>query len=350
MGAEQIQVKRLANDVSADHSRWDSFVHAQQAGTFYHLSPWQRVIQRSFGHVMHMLYVEQDGEITGVLPLGYIKSKIFGRSLISVPFCVYGGVIATDHASRLALEAEARQLAQQLNVGYVEYRNIDVVEPDRPAKRDLYVTFRKTISVDMEENLLAIPRKQRAVVRKGIKAGLISELDTSADRLYEAYSESVRNLGTPVFSKRYFEVLLEEFAGSVDIVSITSAEGELLSSVMNFYFRDEVLPYYGGGTAAARGKYANDFMYYDVMSRAVERGCTVFDYGRSKEGTGSYRFKKHWGFEPEPLSYEYDLVNATEIPNISPANPKYKLMVDTWQKLPLWLSRRIGPLVAKDLA
>ena len=141
-------------------------------------------------------------------------------------------------------------------------------------KSDLYATFRRPLQPSVEANLKAVPRKQRAMIRKGIQNGLRSEIDSDVDRLYRIYAESVRNLGTPVFGKSYFRILIEEFAGACDIVTVMT-DDQPVASVLNFYFRDEVLPYYGGGTAAARALAANDFMYWEVMRRACERGCRL---------------------------------------------------------------------------
>jgi FemAB-related protein (PEP-CTERM system-associated) len=158
----------------------------------------------------------------------------------------------------------------------------------------------------------------------------------------------VRNLGTPVFPKAYFRNLKAEFGEDCDVVTILSG-GKAVASVMNFYFRDEVLPYYGGGTDEARPVAANDFMYWEVMRRAAERGCRLFDFGRSKVDTGSYAFKKHWGFEPEPLHYEYYLRGKAAIPDVNPLNPKYRLFIQAWQRLPLPVSKLVGPLVVRNL-
>ena len=171
--------------------------------------------------------------------------------------------------------------------------------------------------------MLAIPRKQRAMVRKGIKEELRVEIDESVDRHYDIYTESLRNLGTPPFSRNYLRVLKEVFGERCDIVSILKGD-RIVASVLNFYFRDEVLPYYGGGTLEARAVAGNDFMYWSVMERARDRGCRIFDYGRSKRGTGAFDFKTYWGFEPEPLYYEYFLVKRKEMPNLSPTNPEVR--------------------------
>lgn len=340
-----LEVKLLEQQ---DAGRWDGFVADFPAATFFHRAAWKNTIEQTFGHRCPYLYVEEAGEITGVLPLTHINSLVFGKALVSSAFCVYGGPVARTRDGLDALVARAELLAGELNVDHIEFRGREVCQPEWPCKSDLYVTFLKPMDPDPEANMLAIPRKQRAMVRKGIKAGLVSEIDPGVDRMYEMYSASVRNLGTPVFPKALFANLKQNFGEACEVLTITS-NGEPVSAVMSFYFRDQVLPYYGGGIARARSLAANDFMYWELMRRACERGYKIFDFGRSKAGTGSYSFKKHWGFEPRPLHYEYNLRRGQEIPELNPLNPKYRLLIGTWKRLPLWLANRIGPLIARNL-
>ena len=339
-----LQVRRLE---AGQESRWDSYVQNDPEATFFHRSGWKTVLERAFRHEAFFLYAESEGDIQGVLPLGYIRSRLFGKALISTPFCVYGGVASCNVAARNALEKEAEDLALRLGADYLEMRNRTERRPDWLTKT-LYVTFRKELAPDPDENMKAIPRRQRAMVRKGIQAGLRSELDGDVGRLFDAYSQSVRNLGTPVFSRKYLETLMDVFGRDCEVLTVTK-DGRTISSVLSFYFRDEVLPYYGGGTSEAKELRANDFMYWEVMRRACERGLRIFDYGRSKRGTGSYHFKKNWGFEPEALPYQYRLVKAKEMPNVNPLNPKYRLFVRLWKCLPLPLSRSLGPLISRNL-
>ena len=328
---------------------WDRFVADCPDATFFHRAGWQRVLDRAFGHATHYLFAEEDGASTGVLPLTHLKHPVFGNALVSNAFCVYGGPAAATAEARLALEKAALDLGARLDVDRVEFRGI------RPGggegwtpKSDLYVTFRRAIDPAAEKNMLAIPRKQRAMVRKGIKLGLTSEIDPTPDRLHRVYSESVRNLGTPVFARRYFAELMREFGPDCDVVTVVH-EGRAVSAVLNFYFRDQVLPYYGGGTAAARDLAANDFMYWEVMRRAGERGLRVFDFGRSKRGTGAFEFKKHWGFEPETLHYEFHLRHGASVPDINPLNPKFRMFVALWKRLPLPVANLLGPQIVKHL-
>ncbi|MDR2838994.1 MAG: FemAB family PEP-CTERM system-associated protein, partial [Azonexus sp.] len=231
---------------------------------------------------------------------------------------------------------------------HLEFRNIAPRHADWPTQ-DLYVTFRKEILPEVEANMLAIPRKQRAMVRKGIKNGLVSQIDDNADRFFALFADNVHRHGTPALPKAYFIALLRVFGPDCEILTVTAPDGRPLSSVLSFYFRDEVLPYYAGDDEAARDLAANDFKYWELLRRACERGFRLFDYGRSKVGTGPYAFKKNWGFEPQPLHYEYRLYKRDSIPQNNPANAKYKFFIAAWKRLPLALANRLGPLIVRNL-
>jgi len=342
--ADPCTVKRLG---SGDERRWDTFVESAPRATFFHRVAWRGILEQALGHRCHYLYAERRGVITGILPLTEMRSRLFGHALISTPFCVYGGVVAGDPDSETQLIQAATALADELHVDYLELRERELRHPAWPVK-DLYVSFRKAICQDHDKNLKAIPRKQRAMVRKGVGAGLQARHDGSLTEFYRVYAESVRNLGTPVLSRNYYASLQQAFGEDCEVTVVTH-QGQPVAAVMSFYFRDEVHPYYGGSVARGRGLAANDFMYWAVMQRAVERGARLFDYGRSKQDSGSYHFKKHWGFEPQPLPYAYYLVRARTVPNVSPTNSKYRLFIEAWKRLPLPVSRALGPWLARDL-
>lgn len=330
----------------SDGGRWDAFVNAQSDGTFFHRAGWKRVIEETYGHRAHFIYASQNGEIRGVLPLVHVKNLLFGNRLVSTPFCMQGGPVVLDEAARQALNAHAAALATELNVDFIEYRSEKHSNPDWACKDDLYYIFRRDIDPDNDANLKAIPRKQRAVVRKAIKAEeLQDEIDDTADRFYEIYATSVRNLGTPVFPKRYCDSLKATFGDDCEYLIIVDGNGRPVSSVLQFYFRDQVLPYYGGGLPEARNSGAYSFMYWRSTCRAAERGMRIFDFGRSKKDTGAFAFKKNWGFEPQPLQYEYWLKDGVPMPDVNPLNPKYHLMVNTWRKLPLPVANLVGPRI-----
>ena len=343
---------RTLEATPAAAAAWDRFVLDHPDGTFFHRAAWRDVIAKAFGHATHYAFAERDGTVTGVMPLGQVKTALFGNTLISVPFCVYGGPLAADAETGQALAEHAAGVMKARHVPVLELRTrapLAWLDPaDWIPRPDLYVTFRKPFTADDEANLKAIPRKQRAMVRKGIERGLSSAVDADAGRLHPIYAESVRNLGTPVFPRRYFDILLAAFGADADVVTILDG-GEPIASVLNFYFRNEVLPYYGGGRAVARERYGNDFMYWETMRRAARRGCTLFDFGRSKQGTGSFAFKKNWGFSPEPLAYCFRLARGQSIPELNPLNPKFRLFIAAWKRLPLPVANLIGPPIVRGL-
>ena len=343
-----VQVKRLLLGDVALAQRWDRFVFENPEASFFHRAGWQKIIEQVFHHKTFFLYSEEDGQITGVLPLAHVNSWLFGNSLVGLPFTVYGGVVSSSRQVAQALEQEAQALAKHLGVAHLELRNVRRQHTDWPLQ-DLYVTFRKEIFPQEEANMLAIPRKQRAMVRKGIKNGLLAQIDTHVDNFFTLYADNVHRHGTPAMSKHYFQVLMDTFDPDCEVLTISAPDGRPLSSVLSFYFRDEVLPYYAGDDESARDLAANDFKYWELMRRACARGLKVFDYGRSKQGTGSYAFKKNWGFEPQPIHYEYCLYKRDAVPQNNPSNAKYKLLIETWRRMPIGLANWLGPFIVRNL-
>jgi FemAB-related protein (PEP-CTERM system-associated) len=344
-GPQDLTVRSMTG---SDAQAWDKFVAAEPGATFFHRAGWKEVFESVFGMRTHFLIAERGGQIRGVLPLVHQKSMIFGNVLTSAPFCVEGGPVACEPEALAALDREALALMERVGASSLEYRSRKASRPGWAVKSGLHASFARPMTGDDKANLLAIPRKQRAVVRKTLESGLSSVIDESPERLFRVYSESVRNLGTPVFPRRYFDALLRVFGKDCDIVTVLD-RGKPVSAVMNFYFRDTVMPYYGGGIAEARKSGANDFLYWEVMRRAAARGYRRFDFGRSKANSGAFAFKKNWGFEPEWLEYEYRLKEGASLPHISPANPKFGLFIAAWKKLPLPVANFLGPMLIRYL-
>jgi FemAB-related protein (PEP-CTERM system-associated) len=333
---------------SQDHARWDDFVLRCPDATFFHRAGWQQIMEESFSHRTWFIYAATpQGEIHAVLPLAQVKSRLFGNTLCSLPFCVYGGIAASNRDAASAVDQAAQQLAARLGVDHLEYRHLQPHHADW-LHRDSYATFRKRLHADDDSNMLAIPRKQRAMVRKGIAAGLTSVMERDTSRFFDCYARSMHHLGTPMFSRRHFQMLQQVFADACEVLCVEHG-GQPVCAVLSFRFRDQILPYYGGGGQRARELAGNDFMYWEVMRRACAAGSALFDFGRSKYGSGSFAFKKNWGFEPQPLHYDYQLHRARQLKDLQPNNPRYRLMIKAWQRLPLSWANLIGPHIVRQL-
>ena len=336
---------RLATE--NDEKRWNQYVKDHEQGSFFHRFEWQNVLGAALGHKSHYLVAENPtGELVGLMPLMEMRSLLFGHSLVSNPFATYGGALAHSPAVREALEERAASLAQSLGVGSLELRLRDPGTSGRPVKL-LYECFYKDIDPEPEANLKAIRSKQRNIIRKGIKSGLVSREITVQD-FYRVYSESVRNLGTPVFKRALFENILSVFPDNTECVGVYHEE-HLLSAAMVFYQGGEICPYFWGGTLDARRYSANDFLAWELINRGASRGCSRFDFGRSKKDTGAYQWKANLGFEPRQLYYEYVLVSDKQVPEVNPNNPKYRMLIAVWKKLPLPMSQILGGAISASL-
>lgn len=328
----------------------EAFVAAHPDATPFHGARWGRAIEDATGHGWHPLVArDAAGTITGLLPLHHIRSRMFGSALVSSGFAVGGGIIAVDNESAEALATAARELAVSLGLSSIELRG--GYAPDRwRVVQESHRNFERPLAADDEAELAAIPRKHRAEVRKGLAAPLTVTTGRDAaarDAHYAVYAESVRNLGTPVFPRRLFDAVLGAFGEDADILTVAQ-NGTAQASVLSLYWRNSVMPYWGGGTRAARGLRANERMYFALMGHARDRGMTRFDFGRSKTGSGPAAYKKNWGFEGVPLSYSHWSADG-RVRDMNPASARYRLMVESWQRLPLWLANRIGPIIARQL-
>lgn len=330
----------------------EAYVMGHPDGSVFHRPGWSRAVERGCGQAAHYLVAGDDGRIRGLLPLTEMHSPLFGRALVSAAFAVGGGPIADDPAIVDALAGAGWSLAERLSCPSLELRGGAMPSgEDWLVRAGTYAGFVRPLAADDEAELLAIPRKQRAEVRRALGFDLGLRIGTAeADRSdhYAIYAESVRNLGTPVFPRALFDAVLDHFGDDADILTV-SREGRPLSSVLSLYHKGAVMPYWGGGSQDARTWRANDMMYYALMRHARERGCATFDFGRSKIGTGAFAFKKNWGFEPQPLAYGVRTADGGEAREINPMSPKYRLQVALWQRLPLGVANRIGPWIARGL-
>ncbi len=328
-------------------SAWDEYVYRHPLGSIFHLIAWKRVVEKAFKFEARYLFVEKNGSIRGVLPLFMVSNLLFGRSLISTPIAVYGGICADDDNIKTLLRRAACHMAERERVQYLELREQWPIAFSGFRTKQLYVTFDLELPRNLDALLRGFPRDTRYMIRKGQKNGLQAVVDNrQIDTFYEIYSRSFYNLGTPVFSKRLFRIVLDEFGEQCELTTVWRGE-KALASVLSFRFRDWILPYFGGSLVESRPLAANNFMYYEVMKRALEAGVRYFDFGRSKLGSGAYAFKTQWNMRERPLPYQFFLVRKKSMPNFSPANPKFSLAISIWKTLPLPVTKILGPAMAR---
>ncbi|MEM1193189.1 MAG: FemAB family XrtA/PEP-CTERM system-associated protein [Pseudomonadota bacterium] len=346
----------LASD--DDAAAWDDYVLANPLASFFHRYGWARLIRAAYGYASVYLVARQGGDIVGVLPLIFVNSPLTGKALISTAFTVGGGIVADDGETANALAAAALARGKALGVNYVELRSdTGSVAPAGGdlwhARAGLHAGFTLSIPPQGTDILTAIPRKRRAEIRKSLGLagdGALTICEKpEVSRFLQLYRASLHALGTPVFPARYLEALVVQFGDDIGFTTILHGQKPVVS-LLSFFHRDQVLPYYVGAVREARALRAFDLVYWHQLHRAQENGLAIFDFGRSKIDSGSFGYKKTWGLTPTPLTYCYGLVRAATVPQINVINPKYALASRVWRHLPLPIATMGGAILARHFA
>ena len=355
--APPLRVREL---LPGEDSRWDSYVSRHPQGTFFHRTGWSRVVRERFRHEPHHLVVEEGRRWLGVLPLFLAKSPFLGKNLISLPYAVYGGVLAEDERAQAALLAHAEAMGRELGVGYVELRHLEARPGERP-QSPLYVTFRCELPERVEDVMARIPKKARAEVRcaRDPKApavpgkrresfGIRVTPDGTVRELFELFAANKRRLGSPALPLSWFQGLVDEFGKAVVIHRAVEPSDRTIAAVMSFCFKDTVYAYYSGSRDDVEETGVNNWIYCAIMEWAVEQGYRRFDFGRSRADSGPAKFKKNMGFVAEALHYDYLLLGpGAKLPEFHPSNPKLALPRRLWSSLPSFVCEWLGSRLSR---
>jgi FemAB-related protein (PEP-CTERM system-associated) len=326
-----------------EHGAWDDFVLRHPYGSSFHLTPWKIALESVFHYKPLYLLASGSGAIQAVLPLFLIDNFLMGKVLISSPFAVYGGILSVSEEASEALRESIIRLGKDLGVQYIELRNAYPQQSLGFSPVNRYVTFTQTVEPRDEEQLLAaLPKKTRNMVRKACKNAYSVRNTRRLDTFEDLISRSYRRLGTPCFPSRWFSVLVQAFGDLVDVREVMLNDAVVAVS-MNFFFRDQMHTFYAASDPEYLHYAPNNYLYFDHLLWAGNNGYRVFDFGRSKLDTGTFEFKKHWATEMRELPYEILLGARKDLPNFTPKNEKFSLAIRTWQKLPLPVTRVLGP-------
>ncbi len=327
----------------------DRFVMTHPRGTPFHETRWLQLVRTTFGFETQTLVARRGREIVGVLPLGMVTAPITGRRLVSVPFGVYGGILASEDEAVPALDDAAQTLARRSGARFVETRYMGDA-PTHHQSVHLYETYRRALPETADEVLGMIPRKARAEVRKARnKVGVQAvEGPRLFEDFYSLYVHNKRKLGSPLFRQSYFRCLLDLYGPRAALHGIVH-EGRVQCAVVSVMARDVIYPYYSGAAPGADRLGANNALYAHLMEEAVRRGYRLFDFGRSRAGSGPAAFKRHMGFEPTPLDYQFFFPRGGKPPALTPSNPHTALPRRILASLPVWVARFIGPTIMRQV-
>jgi FemAB-related protein (PEP-CTERM system-associated) len=337
----------ITADVSAEE--WDGFVRGFGGSNGYHLWAWRTIFEQAFGHETVYLAARRDGGLAGILPLVIFRSRVFGSFAVSLPFIDGGGVCAYDAEVARHLVDRARAVAAERGLSHVEMRHEARIFPALPS-REHKVGMRMPLETDTKRAWDALDRKVRNQVRKAEKSGLTTRSAgiELVDAFYSVFAVNMRDLGTPVYSKRLFESVLTTLPNSSRVFLVEKGS-TVVGGAIGIMFRDTFTVPWASSLREYRADCPNNLLYWRMFEHAIEAGVRTFDFGRSTPGEGTFHFKQQWGAAPLPLYWEYVMVRGGSPPELSPSNPRYKAAIETWKRLPLPITRLLGPHIVRSI-
>ncbi len=351
MLTDNIEVKPLDD---SQCEAWDAYVQAKDNSSVYHLSAFRDIIRQSFGHkTLYLAAYKACGEICGVLPAVEMKSGLFGHFVVSLPFFTYGSVLADNAEVEKKLCASLFAYAKKEGVDHVELRAMFARDQEVGAapSKDHKVSMVRSLPDTSEQLWSDIGTKVRAQIKKAQRYDLEIRFGNGEllNDFYRVFSENMRDLGTPVYSKRFFRDLIESPLASQFSIGIVYHKSKPVSCCFLMRHKEMMEIPWASALNSVNHMNVNMFMYWHILQKAASDGCEFFDFGRSSKDASTYRFKKQWGAKPQQLHWYYWLPEGAALPELNPDNPKYKLLINIWRRLPVWLTQIIGPPVVKYL-
>ncbi len=333
-----------------DRIRWNRYVLASKTASCYHLVEWKDVIKNSFGHrSWYLLSEDETGRVNGILPLVQIKSALFGNFLVSLPYFNYGGSCADSEGITRQLLAAAIEIGKELKAQHIELRHTFAVNEWKEKTSKVVMTL--ALPEKADDLWKSFPSKLRSQVQRPVREGMYASLgrEENLDAFYGIFAENMRDLGTPVYGKDFFRHILRTFPESSWICTIYTKDREPVAAGFLVGFKD-VLEIPWASSLRRYNRFSpNMLLYWSVLKLACERGYRIFDFGRSTPNEGTFRFKEQWGAKPVQLYWHYWMRNGQPMPELNPHNPKYRMAIGAWQRMPLFLTNLIGPHIVKNL-
>ncbi|MHB8346827.1 MAG: FemAB family XrtA/PEP-CTERM system-associated protein [Acidiferrobacterales bacterium] len=340
-----MKIKRLGADSAGE---WDAFVDHHPQSSLYHRSVWHRVIHEVFGHEVIRFAALDSMGVAGVLPLVRLRSRLFGDYMVSMPYFNYGGALARSEDIARQLMSAAAAEAGRVGCGHVEFR--DTVAHEGWVARTDKVAMHLALPGSVDQLWAALGAKLRAQIRRPQKDGA-EVLRGGAELLsqfYAVFSRNMRDLGTPVYPRSFFEAILSAIPDSASIVLVRH-RGRPVAAGFLLGFRDRLEIPWASSLREYNPLGVNMLLYAEVLRTAIETGYRIFDFGRSSIDSGTYRFKKQWGASAQQLYWHYWMADSREMPRLTPDNPKYRLAIALWQRLPVCIANGLGPMIVKYL-
>lgn len=330
------------------HLDWRAFVEAAPGATLGHALPLLSVITQSLGHQDRSLVAERAGQVCGVLPIVLLSHWFFGTYHVSLPWLDYGGILADDPETCCHLLDAAVSQARGDGASFIELRSVERVRSDLPTREDKVTLL---LRLGLPESVWRrLDAKVRNQVRKAQRAGLRCQFgrEDLLPAFYHVFARNMRDLGTPVWGMELFRTILAVFSKESEVAVVWQGR-HAIAAGLTIAFKDRVVMPSASALREFRPLCPNNLLYWEVIKRASERGYETFDFGRCTIGSSTFQFKKQWGAAVVPLYWQYVLLGRTDIPRLNPSNPRFKIFIEAWKRLPIGVATWLGPRIVRHL-
>lgn len=340
-----LEVRQIDASGSAD---WNRYVNNKSGASHYHQYEWRGFFSDFFCKQTIYIAAYRNQHIVGVLPLVRQRSVLFGDFLVSLPFVNYGGALVDSDDIADAILLEASELADGLGVSHIELREYRQ-RTGLPSRTDK-VSMRLHLPETAEQLGRSLGAKRRSQIKRPLRESPEVTIGKTelVDRFYSVFSRNMRDLGTPVYAKDMFVDILRRFPDQSNIVLI-EMDGRPVAAAFLIHYRDVTEVPWASADRRFNKISINMLLYWELLKFSMQRGSKIFDFGRSTIDSSTYRFKKQWGAQPVQLFWNYWLKDGQALPQLNPDNKKYALAINAWKKLPLPISRVIGPFLVRNL-
>lgn len=342
---DQISIALLSDE----HDAWNRYIESNPAASLYHHAKWKDLIHNVFGHECYYFYASNsNGEIIGILPLVRLKSRLFGDFMVSMPYFNSGGAVANNLSIEQKLIQAANNHAEKIGTNHIEYRD-DIARDGLPVR---------TEKVNM---ILSLPSTQKALwntftskLRSQIRRSQREETQVKIggaeclEDFYTVFAQNMRDLGTPVYGMSFFRKILEEFAQHSKIIVVRKGKRPVAAAFLLGYKDTLEIPW-ASTIKSVNHLSINMLLYWEVLKFAIESQYRYFDFGRSSKNSGTFRFKQQWGAKPKQMYWHYWLPKDIKLPELNPANPKFALAINAWKRLPISITKWLGPYIVRNL-
>jgi serine/alanine adding enzyme len=336
-------------ELTEHREAWDAYVQAAAPENVCHRWVWRDVIEETFGHRPHYLAALDGGTIRGVLPLVSMRSRLFGNFLVSIPFFSYGGILADTGEAREHLLASAAALGRELGARHIELRQGNACPMSWPSS-----CFKVTMEIHLPDTAdqywKRLSSGMRNKIRQGQKHNLRAEWGglEAVPTFYQLFAANMRNLGTPVYAREFFENQIRRLPDRIRVLSLWDGATPVAAAFLIANQHTLQLPW-SASLPQSRKKYSQVLLYWNFIQQAIADGFRKIDLGRCSPGSGTHEFKRHWGPVERPLHWYYWLAPGASMPQLRPDNAKFRLAIELWKRLPLAVANCLGPRLVRSI-